>query len=120
MSINPEEPLNCPARVTLDATQSAYLDELCPTAPSLQAELGCELEGGHAGSHAALGQQVEDVMWWVHWTLTASEINKYTWCTAKRASDGENRDDDGCVLFHGHSGRHSSAKTYWEQSEKAA
>src|ERR1044071_4465300 len=103
MSIEFDEPLGCPARISLDATQSAFLDELPSNAPSLQSELGCELERGHAGSHAALGQHVDDTMWWVHWTLTASEINPYKWCSAKNETETEHdEDDNGCVLYDGH------------------
>lgn len=94
--------MNCPARVTLDAAQLAFFNGLPTEAPSVQSELGCELERGHEGSHAALGQQVETTMWWIQWTLSASEINPYTWCPAPR---GEKED---CTLFDGHPGRHTN------------
>ena len=84
----------CPARITLDAAQLTFFDGLPAKAPSVQSELGCELEQGHEGSHAALGQQVDATMWWIQWTLSASEINPYTWCPT-------------CSLFDGHPGRHS-------------
>src|SRR4051794_33149517 len=106
-------PMICPARVTLDATQSSFLDQLGPDAPSLQSELGCELEPGHAGSHAALAQHVEDTTWWVQWTLTASEIKPYTWCAARQELTEQEAGEDACVLFDGHPGRHSSDKAYW-------
>jgi len=109
MSIESQDLLNCPARITLDAAQLSFFDSLPAEAPSVQSELGCELERGHEGSHAALGQQVDATMWWVQWTLSASEINPYTWCPAK-ATQGEDKD---CTLFDGHPGRHSSAKQYW-------
>ena len=114
MSIDTEDLVNCPARITLDAAQVAFFNELPTEAPSLQSELGCELERGHEGSHAALGQQVDTTMWWVQWTLSASEINPYTWCPAHQASDAQSRDDRDCTLFDGHPGRHSSAKQYWQ------
>ncbi|HEX9999318.1 MAG TPA: hypothetical protein VGB74_02595 [Actinoplanes sp.] len=116
---NIDEPLICPARVTLDASQKAFLDELPSSAPALQAELGCELEPGHQGSHAALAQQVDDTMWWVHWTLTASEINTYTWCSAQKPPSEEIPDDDRCVLYAGHPGRHTTSKDYWVTDEAA-
>jgi hypothetical protein len=100
MSIDTEDLTNCPARITLDAAQLAFFDGLPAEAPSVQSELGCELERGHEGSHAALGQQVDATMWWVQWTLSASEINPYTWCP-------ERRDERGCALFDGHPGNHS-------------
>jgi hypothetical protein len=113
MSIQFEELMNCPARITLDAAQLAFFNELPAQAPSVQSELGCELERGHEGSHAALGQQVEATMWWVQWTLSASEINPYTWCPEHRVPDAPSRDDKDCTLFDGHPGKHSAAKLYW-------
>jgi hypothetical protein len=119
MSIDAEELTTCPARITLDAAQLAFFDGLPTAAPSLQTELGCELEQGHEGSHAALGQQVDTTMWWLQWTLSASEINPYTWCPAHRTPDAQTRAEADCALFDGHPGRHSSAKTYWP-ADKAA
>jgi hypothetical protein len=99
MSIDTEDLLLiCPARVTLDASQLTFFDALPNKAPTVQSELGCELERGHEGSHAALGQQVDATMWWVQWTLSASEINPYTWCPTE------------CSLFDGHPGGHSPTK----------
>ncbi|GIE05058.1 hypothetical protein [Paractinoplanes durhamensis] len=119
MSIEREDLMICPARVTLDAAQMAFFDGLPTKAPSVQAELGCELEQGHEGSHAALGQQVDTTMWWIQWTLSASEINPYTWCPATHLPDTERRDDKDCALFNGHPGSHSSAKRSWQASEAA-
>ncbi|WP_433304054.1 hypothetical protein ACQP2F_13800 [Actinoplanes sp. CA-030573] len=107
MSIHVEELAICPARITLDTAQLAFLDGLPTEAPSVQSELRCELELGHEGSHAALGQQVEATMWWVQWTLSASEINAYTWCPSGRTVPFESRDDKDCSLFDGHPGRHA-------------
>jgi len=104
----------CPARITLDAAQLAFFSGLPTAAPSLQSELGCELERGHEGSHAALGQQVDTTMWWVQWTLSASEINPYTWCPQRHAPDTPSRHDRDCTLFDGHPGSHSSEKNYWQ------
>jgi hypothetical protein len=113
-----DDTFNCPARITLDAKQAAFLDELATQAPSLQSELNCELERGHPGSHAALGQHADDCMWWVHWTLSASEINPYKWCSAQHP-DGKVEDDNACVLYDGHPGRHSSAQLYWDEDRAA-
>ena len=44
MSIDSDESMICPARITLDATQLAFLDGLPAEAPSVQSELGCGLE----------------------------------------------------------------------------
>ncbi|GIE74933.1 hypothetical protein Aph02nite_08830 [Actinoplanes philippinensis] len=100
--------MTCPARVTLDAAQLAFFDALPAEAPSVQSELGCELELGHEGSHAALGQQVDATMWWIQWTLSASEINPYTWCPGRGSAPVVNRDELDCSLFMGHPGEHSS------------
>jgi hypothetical protein len=121
MSITHKDPLVCPARVTLDADQVAFLDKLPSAAPSLQSELGCELEHGHVGSHAALGQRVDDTMWWVQWTLTASEIKPFTWCSAKDETTAlKDRDGNPCVLFDGHPGRHSDGDAYWAEGVEEA
>jgi hypothetical protein len=116
MPIDIEDLVTCPARITLDAAQLAFFDGLPATAPTVQAELGCELEQGHDGSHAALGQQVDATMWWVQWTLSASEVNPYTWCPEHPASGAA---DPGCTLFNGHSGRHSSVRRHWPERDAA-
>jgi hypothetical protein len=117
METDIEDLMNCPARITLDAAQLAFFNNLPAEAPSVQSELRCELEQGHQGSHAALGQQVHDTMWWIQWTLSASEINPYTWCPAHPVPEAESRDNKDCTLFDGHPGSHSSAKRYWQDQE---
>ena len=116
MSIGTQDLVICPARITLDAAQLAFFRELPAEAPSVQSELGCKLERGHEGSHAALGQQVDTTMWWIQWTLSASEINPYTWCPAHQVPDTESRDDKDCSLFDGHPGNHSSVKRQWQEN----
>ena len=108
-----EKLINCPARLTLDAAQMAFFDGLPTEAPSVQSEVGCELEQGHEGSHAALGQQVDATMWWIQWTLSASEINPYTWCPERQAAAHD------CTLFTGHPGPHLSGSGYWRGEEAA-
>ena len=115
MSIGIEDLVICPARITLDTAQLAFFRGLPAEAPSVQSELGCELEQGHEGSHAALGQQVDATMWWIQWTLSASEINPYTWCPAHQLPDAQSRADTDCTLFDGHPGKHSSAKRHWQE-----
>jgi hypothetical protein len=119
MSIGSENLVICPARITLDAAQLAFLGALPAEAPSVQSELGCELERGHEGSHAALGQQVDETMWWVQWTLSASEINPYTWCPAGREPVAPSRDDLDCALFVGHPGKHLAPQRSWSSEEAA-
>jgi hypothetical protein len=119
MSMDIEDLVICPARITLDAAQLAFLGRLPTEAPSVQSELGCELERGHDGSHAALGQQVDATMWWVQWTLSASEINPYTWCPVRRSPIAQSRNDMDCTLFVGHPGKHSPTKRSWEGEQAA-
>ena len=119
MSIDSENLVICPARITLDAAQLAFFGGLPAAAPSVQSELGCELERGHEGSHAALGQQVEETMWWVQWTLSASEVNPYTWCPASQEPVAQSRDDMECTLYVGHPGKHLSPKRTWHGEEAA-
>lgn len=120
MSIEFKDLMICPARITLDAAQLAFFNELPTDAPSVQSELGCELELGHEGSHAALGQQVDDTMWWIQWTLSASEINPYAWCRPRRSSpEIESPAGKDCTLFDGHPGGHSTAKRQWQVEEAA-
>jgi hypothetical protein len=45
----------------------------------------------------------------MQWTLTASEINPIAWCTAERVP-GSDDDDNSCVLFVDHPGRHAYGK----------
>ncbi|MGK5683856.1 hypothetical protein [Actinoplanes sp. URMC 104] len=115
MSIAYEDVKNCPARITLDAGQLAFFNELPTDAPSVQSELRCELELGHEGSHAALGQHVETTTWWIQWTLSASEINPYTWCPASSTPHVAHRDDRDCALFDGHPGKHLSGRQAWQE-----
>ncbi|WP_249998242.1 hypothetical protein [Actinoplanes sp. M2I2] len=112
MSIDNEDLRNCPARITLDAAQLAFFNELPADAPSVQSELGCELELGHPGSHAALGHHVDTTTWWIQWTLSASEINPYTWCPAKTPTQAESRGEEDCALFDGHPGNHVSLRLH--------
>ena len=114
MSIELAPLATCPARITLDAAQLSFFNGLPAEAPSVQSELGCELEQGHDGSHAALGQQVENTMWWIQWTLSASEVNPYSWCPTHQVLDAHPRSETDCTLFDGHPGRHISARTTTE------
>ncbi|GAA2513684.1 hypothetical protein [Winogradskya humida] len=119
MAIHTDDLISCPARITLDAAQLAFFNELPVDAPSVQTELSCELEQGHEGSHAALGQQADTTMWWIQWTLSASEINPFTWCPVKQQPGVPDRDDLECTLFAGHSGKHSSTRRSWHSEEAA-
>lgn len=98
----------CPARIELDPAQMAWLDSLPRPAHGLLRVLRCELETGHPGPHAGLGQHSFETQYWVQWTLSASEINPLEMCTAERVVDaGGDEDDNVCLLFAGHAGRHA-------------
>ncbi|MEU4241041.1 hypothetical protein [Actinoplanes sp. NPDC026619] len=97
----------CPAAIDLDARQLEFLACLPMPAHGLLERLDCELERGHSGFHAALGQHSFNTQWWVQWSLAASEINPLALCTAERFPGDEEEDDNGCVLFDRHEGRHS-------------
>jgi hypothetical protein len=113
MSISSDDLRVCPARITLDAAQLAFFNELPADAPSVQSALRCELEQGHEGPHAALGYQAAATTWWVQWTLSASEINPYTWCSATSTPAADDRDEQDCALFDGHPGTCSPGWRTW-------
>jgi DNA-binding transcriptional regulator YhcF (GntR family) len=103
----------CPARIELDATQLAWLDQLPRPGHELVRVLRCELEHSHSGAHAGLGQHAGGTEWWVQWTLHASEINPYGMCPASRLPGDSAADDNTCLLHEGHVGRHSFGGGYW-------
>ncbi|MFF5290316.1 winged helix-turn-helix domain-containing protein [Paractinoplanes globisporus] len=103
----------CPARVELDAAQLAWLDQLPHPGHELVRVLRCELENTHVGPHAGLGQHAGDTEWWVRWTLVASEINPLRMCPAQRDPGDPAADDNTCLLFDGHVGRHSYGAGYF-------
>ena len=70
----------------------------------------CQLEFRHDGPHADLGQQSDEVEWWVRWTLTSSAVEQLTACAAVHEETGEHgepAEEVVCLLFEGHPGRHS-------------
>ena len=102
----------CPARIELDHNQVGWLSRLPMPAHGLDRVLHCELEHPHPGPHAGLGQHAGGVEWWVQWTLTASEINPIRLCPAQRFPDSGPTDDNNCLLFDGHPGRHLYGSDY--------
>lgn len=57
-----------------------------------------------------MGQQAGDTEWWVHWTLSASEIMECQRCpaeTVERHQFDPTEPADFCLLYSGHPGRHS-------------
>jgi DNA-binding transcriptional regulator YhcF (GntR family) len=103
----------CPARIELDTTQLAWLDQLPRPGHELVRVLRCELAHGHPGAHAGLGQHAGGTEWWVRWTLNASEINPYPSCPARRDPHDPAADDNACLLYEKHDGQHSFGGGYW-------
>jgi DNA-binding transcriptional regulator YhcF (GntR family) len=96
----------CPAHLVLAPAQIAWLGTLPMPAHGLDRVLHCELERAHPGPHAGLGQHAGDTPWWVQWTLAASEIVPVPMCPAQRIPEGTEVDDNKCLLFQDHAGRH--------------
>lgn len=103
-------PSYCPAVLVLDPLQSRFLNALPSPVHVPPEKLSCELERGHAGAHAGLGQSAAGNEWWVQWSLIAAEVNRLGMCTAERSPGDLEADDNGCVLFDGHQGRHSHVR----------
>lgn len=95
----------CASRIELDADQVRWLASLPMPAHGLERVLSCNLDQGHAGPHASLGQYSRDTEWWVQWTLSVSEINPIPACPVTRTPD-QDEDDNVCLLYAGHPGRH--------------
>lgn len=80
----------------------------------------CEMEAGHGGRHAGLGQDsfdgLESTAWWVWWPESAYEIAAGAPCPVTRQDQdngvaGSSQDDDDdrepCLLPANHPGQHS-------------
>jgi hypothetical protein len=97
----------CPARIELSDAQVQWLKQRpCATQP-VRRHHDCSLEFRHDGAHGDLGQQGEDVEWWIRWTLTSSAIEQVHICPTVRNEQDEDGEDVVCLLFEGHPGRHS-------------
>jgi hypothetical protein len=97
----------CPARVELGDTQVEWLGSRPYAGHQVRRHHDCVLEVGHDGPHGSLGQQGDEIEWWIRWTLNASEIVKTEVCPAIRNYPDEHGEDVVCLLFVGHPGRHS-------------
>jgi hypothetical protein len=100
-------PDSCVSRTRLREEEVAWLQERPQAAHEVAPDPYCELERGHPGPHAALGQDADGVALWVRWTLDAVEIVERPPCAAEADSVDELGDRDLCMLFDGHPGRHS-------------
>lgn len=97
----------CLARVQLGDDEVTWLSTRPFAAHEVRKKPGCDLEMGHPGPHAALGQQGDKIEWWVRWTLSASEIVETTICPVEGDEPDEYDERDPCLLYKGHPGRHS-------------
>jgi hypothetical protein len=74
----------CPTRVELNDVQVRRLDSRPHGTNVAERHYDCDLENGHEGPHASLGQPSNDAEWWIYWTLSASEIREVAACPAIR------------------------------------
>ena len=96
----------CPAWTLLDAAQVAWLAGLPGAKRRVPVDRYCELEAGHRGSHASLGQLRGERGWWILWRESAiPTIERLEPCPG----DGEQPldRDEVCLLFKGHPGCHT-------------
>jgi hypothetical protein len=97
----------CPARVELGDVQVAWLNERPSGANVAEPRHYCDLEVGHDGPHADLGQPGTETEWWVYWTLSTSEIREVNGCPTVRPEPDQRGEQVLCLLFEDHPGRHS-------------
>ena len=90
----------CATKVDLDPAQVLWLLDRPTAAYALLDIPKCELEDGHDGTHAAMGQHCDDVEWWIRWDAAAPQIVPAQLCP-------EDDEDEVCLLFVGHPGHHS-------------
>lgn len=89
----------CSAYFKLSARELKQLRFLPAPAHMIELASRCALEAGHAGWHAALGQENPKGEHWIRWAETDSRIDVLESCP----SQGQERP---CLLFSGHDGRH--------------
>lgn len=97
----------CPARIELSDFQLHWLKRRPYALHHVRRHHECRLEFRHDGPHADLGQQSEELEWWVRWTLSASAVEQTQACPAECQELDEPGGDVTCLLFEGHPGRHS-------------
>jgi hypothetical protein len=113
----PEKPGECPAWVELSDGEVERLASMPLAALEVRRSNRCELEDGHTGRHACLGQgSIESetaTTWWIWWTDAGDhDIGPADTCPALR--DGEHPDANGCFLPLRHPGHHS----FWYSPER--
>jgi hypothetical protein len=91
--------VRCPTKADLDPAAVLWLLDRPASAHAFIDIPVCELEEGHDGPHAALGQQSGDLELWIRWNGTAPRILETPRCSY---DDG----DAVCLLFDEHPGRH--------------
>jgi hypothetical protein len=115
--------LSCPSWIGLSDDDVTRLTSLPGAAHLVPQRVWCEMEVGHGGRHAGLGQDSFDGLvstaWWIWWPERAYEIAAGAPCPVIRqgqdegqdaGSAGSSEDDDdseSCLLPANHPGRHS-------------
>jgi hypothetical protein len=103
----------CGEQITLTAAEITYLQSLPEPAHVVDAELQCELQASHAGSHLALGQSYNrEREVWVQWhPLDQREMVELADESDNCPAEGPEPEDPGdpwmCELPAGHPGAHS-------------
>ena len=100
-------PLDCMALIHLGDREITWLSGMDDAAHEVLEGAYCELQCGHAGPHASLGQTAGEANWWVRWTLQAWEIVLLPPCDSKAGTPNELGEFDSCLLYDGHEGRHT-------------
>jgi hypothetical protein len=103
----------CPARIELSDHQLLWLKRRPCAAQPVRADHECQLEFRHSGPHSSLGQQSDGVEWWIRWTMSSSAVEQVTACPGVPEEPDEPHEDDACLLFEGHPGRHSFDLVQW-------
>lgn len=97
--------LDCPGSVELTDDEMAQLDSVPHPAHEVVRRNWCELEPGHSGWHAGVGQDDDDghavITWWIWWTDSGDR--KIVTCAPRPGQ----LDEDTCLLPAGHAGQHS-------------
>lgn len=110
-------PQRCSEPISLSEREIRLLSEIPHGSTSIETELRCELEGGHRGPHAALGDfskpvgagrlaSGEAVCWWVRWEDPTGRRDVVPQATCPVETRPGEVSSEVCTLFAKHPGRH--------------
>lgn len=111
------EPRRCSKLVVLSEREVRLLSEIPHGSTSVDTEFQCELEAGHRGPHAVLGEwskpvgagrlaSGEAVTWWVRWEDPTGRRDVVPQATCPAETRPGEVMSEVCTLFAGHPGRH--------------